>query len=242
MAVEIDTKWSKPHQKYRLADGTVVPGTTTVLGVVNKPYLITWANKMGLDGIDTNKYVDVLARAGTLSHEMIQHDLGGEEPDFDDYSSKEIILATNSFNGYLEWKERNVFAVNTIGIELQLVSEKHGFGGTIDWLGEINGVLTLVDIKTSKDIYPEHMFQIGGYSILLSENGYNVNDRMILNPGRVEGDSVRTRHIGGDKLIRSQDVFLSALGLFNAKKMFDSDEEQWVPKPRKTKEKKNAQE
>ena len=53
---------------------------------------------------------------------------------------------------------------------------------------------------------------------------------------------MRTRHLGGDKLIRSQDVFLSALELFNAKKMFDSDEEQWVPKPRKTKEKKDAQE
>ena len=44
---------SKAHQRYKLADGTQVPGVTTITGQLNKPALIIWANRLGLQGIDS---------------------------------------------------------------------------------------------------------------------------------------------------------------------------------------------
>ena len=37
-------KVSQAHTVYKTADGIRVPGVTTVLGVLNKPALIKWAN------------------------------------------------------------------------------------------------------------------------------------------------------------------------------------------------------
>jgi len=51
-------KRSRAHITYKLADGVPVPGVTTILSVLNKPALVKWANNLGLQGIDSSKYVD----------------------------------------------------------------------------------------------------------------------------------------------------------------------------------------
>ena len=63
-------KASKAHIRYKLKDGTVVPGATTITGLLNKPFLITWANRLGLEGIDSTKYRDAAADIGTLAHQI----------------------------------------------------------------------------------------------------------------------------------------------------------------------------
>ena len=70
-------KRAKAHTIYKLANGKRVPGVTTVLGIINKPALVKWANNLGLQGIDSTTYVDGTAKIGTLAHEMIQEYLGG---------------------------------------------------------------------------------------------------------------------------------------------------------------------
>ena len=52
---------SKQHGPYLLKDKTRVPGVTTITGILDKPALKTWANKIGLQGIEIKKYVDSLA-------------------------------------------------------------------------------------------------------------------------------------------------------------------------------------
>ena len=47
MKTEQVTKRSRAHITYKLADGTAVPGVTTVLSVLNKPALVKWANNLG---------------------------------------------------------------------------------------------------------------------------------------------------------------------------------------------------
>ena len=62
MATErVAAKGARQHTVYKLASGARVPGVTTVLSVLNKPALVPWANKLGLEGIDVRKYVDALA-------------------------------------------------------------------------------------------------------------------------------------------------------------------------------------
>ena len=62
-------KASRAHTRYYTTDGTLVPGSTTITGLLNKPALVKWANNLGLQGIDSSKYVDKAARVGTLIHE-----------------------------------------------------------------------------------------------------------------------------------------------------------------------------
>ena len=39
-------KVTKTHTRYYLQDGTLVPGSTTVTGLLNKPALVKWANNL----------------------------------------------------------------------------------------------------------------------------------------------------------------------------------------------------
>ena len=148
-------KRSKAHQRYRLADGTIVPGVTTILGIMNKPALVKWANNLGLQGIDSSAYVDETAKIGTLAHEMVQEYLGGPEWDRSAYNPGQIDLAENAVLSFFEWERRNVSSFETVFIEKQFVSETNRYGGTVDWYGELDEQMWLVDFKTCKALFPE---------------------------------------------------------------------------------------
>jgi hypothetical protein len=166
---EVKTK-SKAHTPYKLKDGTRVPGVTTVVGVLNKPALVPWANKLGLQGIDTRTYVDALAAVGTAAHATILADLSGKgaESALVDLDRITRDLAENCYLSFCAW--RNQHELKPIALEVQMVSETWRYGGTADFVGYVDGVLELVDFKTGKGIYPEHFIQLAGYSAPLVEN------------------------------------------------------------------------
>jgi len=209
---------SKPHQRYRTSDGAIVPGVTTILGVIAKPELISWANLKGLEGVDTRKFVDQTAIIGTLAHEMIQENLGGPAWDRSGYTPDQIEIAENSFRKYLEWHQGKELATRMI--EEQLVSERFRFGGTCDWYGLMDGKFWLMDIKTSKAIREEYVYQAAAYRKLLIENGYPVDRVGILRVGRNEGEGFEFRAVGKKELSAGWTVFTSALKLYLAIKEF----------------------
>jgi hypothetical protein len=165
-------KIAKTHTIYKLRDGTRVPGTTTITGVMDKPALVKWANGLGLQGLEVGKYVDELALIGTLAHYMIECHCTGEKPNLDDYSKNQIALAENSYLKWMMWQDQVGFVPEHN--ELILVSEVWRFGGTIDIIGRLTkrgNKRVLVDIKTCKGIYGEHKTQVaGGYKILADEH------------------------------------------------------------------------
>jgi len=179
------------HTQYVLVNGKKVPGVTTVLGILAKPALIHWAWKLGVDGVDYRKHRDAAADVGTLAHELIAADLGGRKPDLTGYSPETIDRAENAVISYLEWKKDK--KIQPVLVEEPLVSERHQYGGTLDCLAIIDGTLTLLDIKTSKAIYPEMLYQLGAYWQLLKEHGYQVDAAQILRVGRdeIEGFDVK---------------------------------------------------
>ena len=214
-------KRSKAHQRYRLADGTIVPGVTTILGVLNKPALVKWANNLGLQGIDSSAYVDETAKIGTLAHEMVQEYLGGPEWDRSTYNAGQIDLAENAVLSFFEWERRNVSSFKTTFIEEQFVSETNRYGGTVDFYGEINGQLWLIDFKTCKTLYPEHTYQTAAYWALLLEHGYRVDGVRILRIGRSEDEGFDDKIIGREEIEDAYRVFESALNLYRAKGSFE---------------------
>lgn len=207
-------KISKAHTIYKLKDGTRVPSTTTVLSVLNKPQLVQWANRMGLDGIDTNKYVDAAARIGTLAHYLVQCDMTGEKPDLSEYGKMEIDKAENALLSYYEWKKSKV--IEPIVNELPLVSEQYKYGGTIDCYCKINGDIWLLDFKTGKAIYSEMLIQLAAYRQLLNENGYPVEKARILRIGRDETEGFEERAI--TDFSKHWELFQHCLAIYQLKK------------------------
>ena len=186
-------KISKAHTIYKTTGGRRVPGATTITGLLNKPYLVTWANKLGLDGIDSTKYRDEAADIGTLAHAMVQAHLQGLKLDDDEYSPLQLDMAANSFLKYLEWeKNKNI---KVIFCETPLVSDKNLYGGTMDLYCELDGIKTLVDFKTGKAIYGEYFVQTSAYAELLKEHGHQVEQIKILRIGRDEEEGFEERTI-----------------------------------------------
>lgn len=205
----------RAHTRYRV-DDVIVPGVTTILGVLNKPALIPWANKMGLQGIDTNKFVNAAARVGTLAHEMAECDLGGPEPDFDAYSPHEKDRAENALLSFYEWRKHH--KIEPLLIEERLVSKQFRFGGTIDCYGIIDGDLGLVDLKTGKAIYPEMFHQLAAYCQLLEENGKDVKSVRILRIGREEGEGFEERVVTRNQLVPHWEIFTHCLKIYTLQK------------------------
>ncbi|MBD3306560.1 hypothetical protein GF348_09290 [candidate division KSB3 bacterium] len=194
--MEQTTKKTKQHTVYRLSDGKRVPGTTTILGILDKPALKYWANKIGLNGIEIRSYVDEKADIGTCAHYRIECEVKGIDPDLSIYSPWTVQQSDNCMLKWWEWCKGK--ETSFIGSEMVLVSETHKFGGTIDIYARINGELTLLDIKTSgSGIYPEMKHQTAGaYRLLLEENGYPVEKVKILRIGRTEEEGFEEATIG----------------------------------------------
>ena len=210
----------KTHTIYKLADGTRVPGVTTFLGVLNKPALIKWANKLGLEGIDSTEYVDNLSDVGTLAHRMILTYLKKEKLDTSDYSESQIALAKNSFASYLEYSKH--YKIEPVLVETPLVSEQYRFGGTPDLLAMIDGVCTLVDFKTSKAIYPEALIQVAAYATLVMEHGYGVDKAMILRIGRDESEGFEVKPV---KALRTNwEIFSHCQAIYELQKQVKKEE------------------
>ena len=183
----------KPHQKYYLASGQEVPGVTTLLGVLAKPALVPWANKLGLQGIEVRKYVDHLAEIGTLAHHLLECHLAHTTPATTDYSPEQLDKAENSLLSYFAWAQGHELQPRIL--EGQFVSEAHRYGGTIDCYGLLDGLPTLLDFKTAKAIYPEHLYQVAAYAELLREAGHEVAQVLILQIGREESEGYSVRHL-----------------------------------------------
>lgn len=206
---------SKAHTVYKLADGkTRVPGTTTITGLLNKPYLVKWANNLGLEGIDSSTYTDEAAKTGTLAHAMVQAHLQNEQLDMNQFSKVQIDLAENALISFFEWKSRH--EIEPIKCEVPFVSETLKYGGTIDCYCLLDGKPTLLDFKTGKAIYEEYFVQLAAYRNLLEEQGLPVERCQILRIGRDETEGFEERAVTDTR--KYFEIFRNLLNVYYLKK------------------------
>jgi hypothetical protein len=205
----------KAHQIYRNSDDQIVPSVTTILGILNKPALVKWANNLGLQGIDSSRYTDEMASIGTLAHAMVVAHLKNEKLDLREYSPDQISKAENCVLKYLEWEKDK--KVEPLLIERPLVSKMLQFGGQVDLYCKLNGVPTLIDFKTSKAVYSEMIHQLAAYRYLLIENHYPVEQVFILRIGRDETEGFEVKLAGN--LDTHFELFTRCLEIYNLKKL-----------------------
>lgn len=207
-------KFSKAHIRYKTSDGKVVPGATTITGLLNKPYLIKWANNLGLEGIDSSTYTDEAAKVGTLAHALIQADLQGESLDMRQFSPVQVDLAENAVLSFYEWKKRH--KIEPIHCEVPFVSDAMRYGGTVDCYCILDGKPTLLDFKTSKAVYEEYFVQLAAYAELLREAGHPVAECRILRVGRDTTEGFEERSVADTR--KWFQIFRSLLDVYYIKK------------------------
>ena len=204
------------NHKYLNSKGEKVPGVTTVLGIVSKPYLIPWANKLGLEGVNLAEYNKEVSGIGSLTHAYIEGFLKHEEVDDSNVADSIKEGAKICFDKFNKWYE--LHDVEVFEIELSLSGER--YGGTIDAILQIDGALFLMDWKTSKDIYPEYWVQLSAYLDLLHGTDYEVDGVGILQIPKDNADwKYEIEQSESEKMRNSYDYFLKCLNLYEAKNL-----------------------
>jgi len=163
------------HQPYRLANGDIVPGVTTVLKVLsNGEGLNHWCWDLGRQGLDYREVRDSAGRVGSIAHRLIAAHLKGEAPDYQPLAClpDEADRAEKCFQKYLGWEKEN--PLTPVIIETPFVSEKFKYGGTPDLLADIGGEFILLDFKTGGGVYDSYFCQLAAYRQLLAEQGWPV--------------------------------------------------------------------
>jgi len=189
---------NQPHQKYFLADGTQVPGGSTISKIGDDPAaLIAWAHKLGREGKDYRKVVQEACDVGTLAHFLIEAFLNGFVCDLDDYETELIEKALGCYHKFTDWWEDQ--HLEKVATEIQLVNEAYRYGGTIDLIAKKqNGDSVLIDFKTSKKISESYWRQCAGYYALWNCNQEEYDDWLVDGPV-----GVLKVKIGGDRQIQS---------------------------------------
>lgn len=215
---KVAAKRSKTHTRYYDKAGELLPGVTTALGILSKGALVPWANKLGLAGIEVSKYVDALAEIGTIAHAMILAHHKNEPFQTKNYPADLIDKAENCLISYFEWEKGH--SVEPVLCEQAFISERLKYGGTIDLVAKIDGVLTLADYKSSKALYDEHVFQVAAYHQLLLENEINITAVRVLRVGREETEGFTDRPISPHELKVGTEIFNHCLSIYRMKKKF----------------------
>jgi len=162
---------ARPKTGYILADGTRVPGVTTIISRFKESGgLIAWAWDLGMQGLDYREVRDAAASSGTLAHEMIEAFLHKKDPQesLKDVSAELASKARKGFEAFEEWAKRSKMEV--VATEEPLVSEKYRFGGTPDAIILVDGKLSVGDWKTANRLYPDNLLQLAAYKVLWEEN------------------------------------------------------------------------
>lgn len=106
----------------------------------------------------TDRKRDNAADRGTAVHDHIFNYLSGNPVELPE--TDPCYIPVNEFKKWA--KSVNLDSSKRI-LEYQLVSKKHGFTGKLDYLPLVNGVPTIIDLKTSGGIYQNYFLQVGAY-------------------------------------------------------------------------------
>jgi hypothetical protein len=164
-----------PKRGYFTADGKRVPSVTTILSRFKESGgLMQWAFQQGADGrAHLYEEAEKAAEIGTVAHAMVEMRVKGDG-DVHTFARESLpdpemlAKATSAFTAYETWAAN--FGVRITHQEIQLVSEKHRFGGTPDAFGIIGNQLVCLDWKTSNAVYSDYLIQLAAYGKLWEEN------------------------------------------------------------------------
>lgn len=161
---------------YKNKAGKRVKRTTTIINRFKESGgLVYWAWDLGMQGIDYRDERNKAADAGTIAHEMIESYFTNNQFDSFQYDHCLVEIAKTAFESFLQWYTHSPIkplkaSNGRVMSEVQLVSEKYQYGGTIDLVAFYGDKLCLFDWKTSKSLREDYFIQLAAYKKLWEEN------------------------------------------------------------------------
>ena len=169
---------------YETPDGNFYPSITTVLSVRNKKGLFEWRKRVG-DEV-ANYVARKAATRGTHVHHMCEDYLNNMHINYPDKWKEH----EKKFLPYVLFKQLRDSVIQKIdnihAQECGLYSDKYKVAGRVDCIAEYDGVLSIIDFKTStserKDSYNENYYiQASAYAEMFEERtGHAINQIVIL--------------------------------------------------------------
>jgi len=181
---EITAKTADGIRLYETPEGNKYPSITTVLSVKNKKGLFEWRKRVGEEV--ANYVAQKAANRGTAVHHMCEDFLNNMSLNYPDSWAKHkkkflpYTLFKQLRNSVLQ-KVNNIYAQ-----ECGLYSDKYKVAGRVDCIAEYNGILSIIDFKTStkerSDAWNESYYiQASAYAEMFEERtGTAINQICIL--------------------------------------------------------------
>lgn len=177
--IDFDIEIKEPKYFY---NNMPVPRVTSILSaMLNKDYLLKWANSLGWKRKSHEKERDIAATIGTYVHESIEKFmLYGTDLDIETIPIQYRDKVYNGFMSFRLWWDK-ITANNIIEIvacEKELVCP--WYGGTCDFIVKINGKYFLGDFKTSNNVSYEYFLQLAAYRNILRLESIELSGCIIL--------------------------------------------------------------
>ena len=131
---EIDGK-----RVYVTPEGNVYPSITSILGQQPKPGIEAWKEKVGYQ--EANRIMKESSALGTMVHSLCEDYLYNEKLQCEDEEAISVFNRLRFLLGNID----NIYC-----IEAPLHSDILKVAGTADCIAEYNGVLSVIDFKTSR--------------------------------------------------------------------------------------------
>ena len=164
------------HSTYINNDKVEVPSATTILKILNKPFIAKWANSLGWKRQSYDKVLEESSKKGTFVHELIHEYLFKEGKKFDITNPDIVNFIYENINAFKEFEKEHIFKPKWG--EKSFSVER--YGGTVDLYCELDDKDTILDFKTSKRFYSSHFIQLGAYIQLLENHDIFVEQVAIL--------------------------------------------------------------
>jgi hypothetical protein len=139
---ELEADTTENGRFYTTPSGQILPSITTVLSVKNKSGLDAWRKRVGEE--EANRIMNQAALRGTAVHQLAE-DYVNNEKDWKKGAMPANLFTFNTIKPLLDKHLNNVWIQ-----EAPLYSEKLSVAGRVDCIAEWDGVLSIIDYKTSK--------------------------------------------------------------------------------------------
>lgn len=164
--VDLNSETQPDGKRYYVTpSGKKLPSVTTVVGAMKKQAIMEWRNRVG--EAEANRISKLATGRGNRVHLLAEKYLNNEPIQW----TREMPDAVEMFRSLI----KPIHRINNIHYQEQaLWSEKLGMAGRVDLIAEWDGVLSVIDFKTSKkikhrdDIF-DYFAQCTAYSCMYEE-------------------------------------------------------------------------
>jgi genome maintenance exonuclease 1 len=139
---ELECETLPTGRTYVTPEGNKYPSITTVLGELSKASILQWRKRVGDE--EANKISTQASVRGTAVHQLAE-DYLNNKPDWAKGAMPSNLHSFNQIKPILDERVDNIWQQ-----EIPLYSDVLEMAGRVDCIAELDGVLTIIDFKTSR--------------------------------------------------------------------------------------------